>query len=78
MKFVKRIEDTSLWKKQFEESGKGDSNIEGNYYIVNHSGRGETTGIIPTVAQDMIAAQSKIKKRRSMRSYLKGKKRKIT
>jgi len=62
MKFVKRIEDTNLWKKQFEESGKGRGNTEGNYYVVNHSGRGESTQIIPPVAQDLIAAQTKIKK----------------
>lgn len=67
MKYVKRLEDTSLWKKQFENSGKGLGNIEGNYYVVNQTGRGETTQVIPPVAQDIIAAKSQIKKRKRKR-----------
>lgn len=67
MKFVQRIEDTNLWRKQFEDSGKGDGNIEGNYYVVNQTGKGETTGIIPTVAQDIIMAKSKIKRRKKVK-----------
>lgn len=74
MKYVKRLEDTSLWKKQFENSGKGVGNMEGNYYVVNQSGRGETTQLIPPVAQDIIAAKSQIKRKRKTR---KNKKKKI-
>lgn len=70
MRYVKRIEDTSLWKKQFEDSGKGFGHLDGDYYIVNHTGKGEPTQTIPPVAQDIIMAKSKIrKKRRIKRKY---------
>lgn len=70
MRYVKRIEDTDLWRKQFENTEKGGGHIDGDYYIVNQSGRGESTQVIPPVAQDIIAAKSKIvRKRKKNRRY---------
>ena len=65
MKYVERIEDSKLWKEQFEDSIKGRSKMEGNYYVVNkQSGRGETTQYIPEVATDLIMAKTKLKNKR--------------
>ena len=64
MKFVERIEDSKLWKDQFEDSLKGRSKMQGNYYVVNkQSGRGETTQYIPQVAADVIMAKAKLKRK---------------
>ena len=64
MKYVERIEDSKLWKEQFEDSLKGRSKMEGNYYVVNkQSGRGDSTQYIPQVATDIIMAKAKLKRR---------------
>ena len=63
MKYVERIQDSKLWKDQFEDSLKGKSKMEGNYYVVSkQSGRGETTQYIPQVATDIIKAKAKLRK----------------
>ena len=36
--------------------------MHGDYFILNQTGRGETTQYIPPVAQDIIMAKSKIRK----------------
>lgn len=67
MKYVQRIEDSRMWKDQFEDSMKGKGKMQGAYYVVNQGGKGENVGFIPPVAQDIVMAKTKIrgyKKRR--------------
>lgn len=61
MKYVQRIEDSRLWKDQFEDSMKGNVKTKGAYYVVNQSGKGENVQFIPPVAQDIQMAKAKIK-----------------
>ena len=61
MKYVQRIEDSRLWKDQFEDSAKGKAKSHGAYYVVNQAGKGDNVHFIPAVAQDLEMAKSKIK-----------------
>ena len=65
MRYVERIEDSKLWKNQFDDSLKGKSKMQGNYFVVNKQsgGGGESTQYIPQVAKDVIMAKAKIKRR---------------
>ena len=62
IKFVETIEDSKMWKNQFEDSLKGKNKMHGDYFILNQTGKGESTQYIPAVAQDIIIAKSKIRK----------------
>jgi len=64
MKYVHRIEDAKMWRDQFEDSAKGKANARGGYYVVNQTGKGDSVGYIPNVAQDIVMAKAKIRKRR--------------
>ena len=79
MKYVQRIEDSRLWKDQFEDSMKGKAKAQGAYYVVNQAGKGENVQFIPPVAQDIEMAKSKIKtykrKRQRVRKQSKPKRR---
>ena len=64
MKYIQRIEDSALWKHQFEDSAKGKGNMAGSsYYVVNQSGKGgDNIKYIPPVAQDIVMAKARIRK----------------
>ena len=63
MKFIKAIEDSKMWKNQYEDISKGAYKVENGYYILNNQkGSGETSQYIPPVAQDIMMAKAKIKK----------------
>lgn len=62
IRFVETIEDSKMWQNQFEDSLKGKNKMHGEYFILNQTGRGEGTTYIPSVAQDIIIAKSKVRK----------------
>lgn len=62
MKYVQRIEDTSLWKDQFEDNVKGKAKTQGAYYVINQTGKGDSVGYIRPVAQDIVMAKARIRK----------------
>ena len=62
IRFVESIEDSKMWKNQFEDSLKGKNKMHGDYFILNQTGKGEVTQYIPPVAQDIMMAKSKIRK----------------
>ena len=80
MKYVQRIEDSKMWKDQFEDTMKGKTqNSQGAYYVVNQAGRGDSVQFIPPIAQDIQMAKSKIrtykKKRKRVQKQSKPKRR---
>ena len=63
MKYIKAIEDSKMWKDQYEDIAKGTSKMEDGYYVLNNqTGIGGSTQYIPTVAQDVMMAKAKIRK----------------
>lgn len=62
MKYIQSIEDSKMWKDQFDDNIKGRSKMRGDYYVMNQSGRGETSNIIPSVAGDIIRAKARIRR----------------
>ena len=79
MKYVQRIEDSEMWREQFEDEMKGKSNMQGAYYVVNQAGKGDNVQFIPPVAQDIQMAKAKIvkykRKRKRVRKQSKPKRR---
>lgn len=62
MKYIHRIEDSDMWKQQFEENAKGKGTMKGGYYVLNQKGKGDSVQFIPSVAKDVIMAKGKIRK----------------
>ena len=63
MKYIKAIEDSKMWKDQYEDIARGSSKMEDGYYLLNNQkGKGESTQYIPPVAQDIMMAKAKIRK----------------
>ena len=62
MKYIQRIEDSAMWKHQFEDNAKGKGEMNGSYYVVKQGGSGEKVEYIPPVAQDIIMAKARIRK----------------
>ena len=73
MKYMKFLEDSNLWKEQFEKNIKGKGNTEGDYFVINHTGRGENVDYIPEVKENIIMAKAKIRNNRTKTYKRKGK-----
>ena len=63
MKYIKAIEDSSMWKAHYEDTLKGNSKMDDGYYVLNDQiGKGESSQYIPPVAQDIMMAKAKLKR----------------
>lgn len=65
MRYIQSIEDSKMWKDQLEDTIKGKNKSQGNYYVINQSGRGESTHFIPEVTEDIYRAKARIKSAKS-------------
>ena len=73
MKYIRLIDDSALWKEEFEKNMKGKGSAEGDFYVINKSGRGDHVKHIPEVKEDIIMAKAKIASNLKRRYKRKGK-----
>ena len=62
MKYIKVLEDSKLWKDQFENNINGKGSLHGDFYVVNQKGKGDMVDYIPSVKQDIIMAKARLAK----------------
>ena len=68
MKYIKLLEDSKLWKDQFEENIKGKGKVVGDFYVVNQRGKGEKIDYIPPVRKDILMAKARLAKNKKKQS----------
>ena len=72
MKFIRLIDDSSLWKEEFEKNAKGKGKAEGNFFVVNKTNKENHVEYLPEVKEDIIMAKAKIASRPRKRYKRKG------